>query len=89
MKEFNILISGKVQGVFFRAFVKEHAIKLSINGWVINTNNCVEVFAQGSQDLLNKLIIMCKQGPIASNVLDIQVKESEIKKKYKEFKIIL
>jgi len=51
----HLVISGKVQGVFYRASAKEQAEKLQINGWVKNTKEGnVEVLASGSEESLLK-----------------------------------
>jgi len=74
----HIIISGRVQGVFFRDFVKETASKLNLKGFVKNLEDgTLEIFAQGSEEVLNKLISECKKGPGASNVEDIKITKVE------------
>lgn len=55
MKAAKILVSGKVQGVFFRASTKEMALEYNIRGWCRNTEDGkVEIFAQGSYNNVNE-----------------------------------
>ena len=63
------LVNGRVQGVFFRAFVLEHASKLCITGYVRNVSNgSVEVQAEGERKQLEKLAVYLKTGPPAAAV---------------------
>jgi acylphosphatase len=60
----HLLISGEVQGVFFRASTRKAASDLGVTGWVRNTpEGMVEVVAEGRKPLLDRLIEFCKRGP--------------------------
>lgn len=62
-------ITGRVQGVFFRATTKDHADALGINGWVRNCpDGSVEVFAEGTQQQLNRFEAWLHRGPPAARV---------------------
>lgn len=65
MKEsVNITISGRVQGVGFRYFVKQKADMLAVNGFVKNLpDRNVYVEAEGNAEQLQVFISLCKQGP--------------------------
>lgn len=64
-------ISGKVQGVWFRASAQEQAKKLGITGWARNlADGRVEIFACGNQDQLDKLDNWLKEGPPLAEVTD-------------------
>ena len=68
-EEIRCVVSGKVQGVFFRNFVEKHAKHLALTGRVKNTPNfSVEVIAQGYRDKLEKLIQHLHKGPFLSKV---------------------
>lgn len=74
MKQIHLLISGFVQGVGYREFVKRQARKLGLTGWVRNlSDNRVEVIAQGEQDSLKKLVKICEKGPFLSDVKNIAI----------------
>lgn len=70
----HIFISGFVQGVGFRRFIKDHALKLGLTGWVRNLNdNRVEAVFQGSTLNIEKMILLCEKGPFLSEVKNIDV----------------
>ena len=79
----NAIISGKVQGVWFRVNTKKKADELEIFGWVKNTEDGnVEAVFEGDEKNIYKLIEWCSKGPSNSKVTKIDI----IKKKYiKEF----
>jgi acylphosphatase len=69
-----IYISGFVQGIGFRGFVKSNARKLGLKGWVCNANDGkVEVLVQGPKETIAKLIKLCEKGPFLSEVKSVQV----------------
>ena len=80
MPTIHLLISGKVQGVFYRASAKELAERLKINGWVKNTKEGdVEVLASGSDENLSKFAEWCKKGPSGANVTNVAVTNTDEK----------
>lgn len=88
MKQIHLTITGRVQGVFFRAFVKENAQKLGVNGWARNKNDgTVEVLMQGDAVKLKQLVDACKKGPDAASVETVQVDEQKIEEEFDEFEI--
>jgi len=69
MKQAHVFISGRVQGVGYRYFVKQNARKLGLTGWVRNTEDGgVEAVAQGKEEVIEKLIAICKKGPFMAEV---------------------
>jgi acylphosphatase len=76
MKSIQLIIKGRVQGVFFRKNTNELANKLNIKGFVKNLDNGdLEVVAIGEENNINKLIDFCKKGPKAAEVKEIIIKE--------------
>jgi len=76
MPAVHLIITGKVQGVFFRASAKEKADALGIKGWVKNTpHGDVEIMANGEQLAIEKFIDWCRKGPSKSRVVDVVVDE--------------
>ncbi len=74
MKTAKIFISGFVQGVGFRQFVKREARKLDLTGYVKNLpDDRVEVLIQGSKENIERLIKTCEKGPFLSEVKNITV----------------
>lgn len=69
-------ISGRVQGVFFRAATREEARKLGVTGWARNlSDGRVEVLACGEKKNIDILYEWLKQGPQLAQVTDITYEE--------------
>ena len=76
MKTVRLVIKGKVQGVFYRATAKDVADLLGIKGWVKNLpDHNVEITATATEELLQKFIGWCKQGPPKARVDEVIVEE--------------
>jgi len=74
MKEIELIISGKVQGVMFRTFIKNRAHELGVFGYVMNCEDgAVEVIAQGEKEQLDKFIEHIKKGPIFARVDFVEI----------------
>ena len=87
MMQIHMYISGFVQGVGYRAFVKHTARKLGLTGWTRNlADHRVEVLAQGNEESLRKLIEMCERGSLLSDVKNISVEWEDITEIFTEFK---
>ena len=68
----HIVVSGFVQGVFFRVNTKNKAQELGLKGRVKNlSNGNVDIVAEGQKEVLEKLIVWCHQGPPRSRVDDV------------------
>ena len=69
-------ISGKVQGVWFRASTQSEAQKLGLTGWVKNLpDGRVEVLACGTVDQCTQLLTWLKNGPPLAQVTEVIVEE--------------
>ena len=67
------LVSGRVQGVWYRASTREQAVRLGINGYARNLpDGRVEVLACGDEVVLAELEAWLWQGPGAASVVDVQ-----------------
>lgn len=89
MHQAHLLISGKVQGVFYRASCEEVALKYGLKGWVRNLpTGQVEVLAQGEKEKIEKLIEWCRKGPPHASVSGVKVKWEEASKQFPLFEII-
>lgn len=72
-KSLHLIISGKVQGVYYRLSTKNEALRLNLTGWVRNLNNGdVEVSAFGDENDLKSFLNWCYQGPELSEVKSIK-----------------
>jgi acylphosphatase len=69
-----VSVSGKVQGVFFRASVKKVADILGVRGWVRNEyNGSVSLEAEGEEEMVHKLIDFCHHGPDTAVVEKVSI----------------
>ena len=83
-----VIISGRVQGVFYRARTKNTADRLGIKGYVKNLpNGSVEAVFQGEQPTVTQMIEWCHKGPAASKVDHVQAKETKILSNFETFEI--
>lgn len=81
-------VYGRVQGVYFRAFVSRRARELGLTGYVRNTpDRAVEVYAEGERKQLEKLIDYLKVGPSSARVDKVVVDWSEYAGNYPGFNI--
>jgi acylphosphatase len=71
-----IIVSGKVQGVYYRQSAKERAIELKINGEIKNMpDGSVTIKVTGTKEQLNDFIQWCRQGPKGAVVTDVKFTE--------------
>lgn len=69
-----VYINGRVQGVFFRQFVKEAADRAGVYGWVKNLEDGrVEAVLEGDEEDVNRVIETISAGSPMSDVTDVQV----------------
>jgi acylphosphatase len=69
IKTVHAIISGRVQGVFFRAWTRQQALELGLVGWVRNLpSGQVEVMAQGADQVLAGFLELLHQGPPLAQV---------------------
>ncbi len=74
MYEIKANITGNVQMVMFRDYVKRSAIKFDLSGTVKNLGDgSVEVIAQGNKDDLKKLVKLLHKGPMLASVIRVHV----------------
>ncbi len=88
MKELKAVVSGLVQGVFFRASTEREAQKLGLNGYVRNLHSGeVEVLAQGEESKLKQLLQWLYSGPPSARVDNVDYQYRDISQNYKGFTI--
>ena len=88
VKHYQLIVSGKVQGVGFRLSALKQASLFSIKGYVKN-NYCdgsVIIEAESEEANLEDFILWCRKGPSMARVEDVNIKESSLKG-YTEFEI--
>jgi acylphosphatase len=83
-----ILISGLVQGVFFRRGIADLARQLNVTGWVRNLRDgSVEVVCEGDKDNLDVVIRFCRMGPSGARVKNVAVEWFDFSGDFRGFKI--
>lgn len=84
----HLFIEGRVQGVFYRAFTRNVASKLGLNGWVRNLyDGRVEAVLEGDRSLIEQAILECRKGPSGSYVSDIEVEWEDFSGDLRGFEI--
>jgi len=88
IKKLHVIVSGKVQGVFYRVFTKQKADSLGLKGWAKNlADGSVEIMAQGSEEKLNEFLKFLKNGPTTAKVDSIKTEWLNADKKFSAFEI--
>ena len=84
-----LLVSGNVQGVFFRQALKVVAKKNSVSGWVRNLKDRrVEAVFEGDSKSTNSVIEWTRVGPANSRVDDIEIINEEFKNEFSTFEVL-
>ena len=84
----HILVSGRVQGVFFRSEAKKEADKRSVKGWVRNLyDGKIEAILEGEEEVVKKIIKFYRKGPPHARVKDVEVKWENYKGEFRSFRI--
>jgi len=87
-KSIRLFITGSVQGMFFRQFIKENAEKNNVRGYVRNLEDGrVEIFLEGNIDSVDGMMSICKRGPQHAVIRNVEEKEEKFQD-FKEFKIL-
>ena len=87
-RRIQVTISGRVQGVAFRANCQRQASGLGVTGWVRNLwDGSVEALFEGSDDAVEAMLQWCRQGPSAAVVTGLDVREAEPGPPYRSFHI--
>ncbi len=67
-------VTGRVQGVFFRASTRDAARAAGVTGWVRNRpDGSVEAEVQGTPAAVEQVVRFCRVGPAAASVADVTV----------------
>jgi acylphosphatase len=89
MKTYHLRITGKVQGVWYRASAKDKGLALGVKGKVWNEpDGAVGIFAQGKDDDIMNFIEWCKEGPMLAEVNEVTVSEQAMNEIFTSFEIV-
>jgi acylphosphatase len=88
LKQVQLFVRGRVQGVYFRASTQREARRLGITGWVKNrSDGSVEILAEGEEDQLKELIAWANRGPSAARVERVDVRWRSFLGEFPDFRI--
>lgn len=74
----HVYVSGKVQGVFFRATTESRAEKIGVDGWVRNLEDGrVEAVFEGPEDAVEEMVAFCEHGSPDARVENVEVSYEE------------
>lgn len=69
-----VRITGRVQGVSYRAWTQDTARALGLDGWARNrADGSVEAMFAGDADAVDRILAACRQGPPAAQVENIEI----------------
>jgi acylphosphatase len=84
----HVFVSGRVQGVFFRATTRYEAAKRNVTGWIRNTfDDRVEAVFEGEKEDVKRLVDFCRSGPSGARVTKLDVQWEEYVGEFKDFRI--
>ena len=88
-KRVQVIIRGRVTGVFFRAAALREAKRLGVTGWVKNRNDgSVEILAEGEEDSIKEIVSWTHHGPSAARVENVDVRWRGYTGEFFDFRIV-
>jgi len=83
-----IVVRGRVQGVFFRASAQQEALRLGLTGEVRNLpDGSVEAIVEGEKKAVDEFVAWCRRGPPSAEVEDVQVKLGPPRGEFRTFTV--
>ncbi len=87
-KSVRLYITGTVQKLFFKTFIKQNAERLNVKGFMRYLEDArVEIFIEGDGEQVDKMIELCKKGPRHAKIRNVQEKRERFQD-FKDFKIL-
>jgi len=84
----HVLVTGRVQGVFFRTETQDEAMRHNVAGWVRNLpDGRVEAIFEGDKENVDRLIEFCRRGPPGARVTRVDVSWEDYTGEFKGFRI--
>ena len=88
MKKVRVVVTGRVQGVWFRSSTRDKARELGVNGYVRNlVSGDVEFVAEGDDLKVDRLIEWARRGPPLARVDDVKVNVLRYDNEYSDFRV--
>jgi len=74
-----IVVSGRVQGVWYRGSMQREAERLGIGGWVKNRGDGkVEAVAEGPREAVDAIVTWCSEGPVGARVTGVEATDEPV-----------
>ncbi len=87
-KRVNLIVRGRVTGVFFRAAAQREAKRLGITGWVKNRQDgAIEMLAEGEEEAIKEMVSWANHGPSAARVDGVDVRWRGYTGEFSDFRI--
>jgi acylphosphatase len=84
----HIIVSGRVQGVSYRANAQRKAASLGLVGWTRNrTDGSVEMLAEGPSEAVSDFITWCRKGPLLARVDDLIITDEPPVGEFAQFEV--
>ena len=84
----HLIVTGRVQGVYFRANAQKQAIALGLTGYVRNLESGeVEIVCTGERLQVDSLIKWCHKGPLLAKVIRVKVSHISLDNRFVDFEI--
>lgn len=88
MKRVHVTITGRVQGVAFRAKTRSEAIRNNVSGWVRNLpDGRVEAVFEGKNEDVDRVVAWCRTGPSLAEVTHVEMREEAYTGAFTDFSI--
>ena len=88
MTRAELLITGRVQGVFYRGSAQEEAERLGLLGEIRNLpGGEVEAVVEGEKAVVEEFIAWCRRGPPAAKVQDVQIRWGAPRGEFRSFRV--
>ena len=89
LKQLQLVVRGRVQGVYFRASTQREARRLGLSGWVkTRVDGSVEILAEGEEIAIRELYSWAQKGPSAARVERVDTRWRSFTGDYAEFRIV-
>jgi acylphosphatase len=89
LKQVQLQVRGRVQGVFFRASTQREARRLGLSGWVKNRpDGSVEILAEGEELSIRELHGWAQKGPSAARVDKVETRWRGFTGEFSDFRIL-
>lgn len=87
-KSIRLFITGNMQSMYFKQFIKENADKNNVRGFMRNLEDGrVEIFLEGMNADVDSMVSICKTGPKFTQVRSVETKEERYQD-FKDFKVL-